>query len=227
MDSFSSHRRMLALVALVAMAPRTHARDHAGDVQRGARAAQTCMACHSFTPGQHLTGPSLADILGRKAGTAQGFGRYSQALQRSGIVWDPRELDAWLANPAARVPGTSMSFPGIADDRIRADLIAYLEAISHGAATPPRRELPDLKKGEGGARVTAIHACGDGYRVATADGKTEAFWEFNLRFKTDGSASGPRPGHPVIVRNGMQGDRASVVFAKIEEISAFVRRQCT
>jgi cytochrome c len=141
-------------------------------------------------------------------------------------VWDRRELDAWLANPAARVPGNAMSFSGIPDSRVRADVIAYLEAVAQGSITPPRRELPDLKKGDPGARVTAIRACGDTYRVTTADGQTEAFWEFNLRFKTDGSASGPAPGRPVLVASGMQGDRASVVFSRFEEIAAAVRREC-
>lgn len=228
MEPFASHRRrILALAASAAIAGQAHALDASVEVQRGARAAQACVACHSFTPGQHLTGPSLGDVLGRKAGTAPGFGRYSPALQRSGIVWGPRELDTWLAKPSAYVPGNAMHFPGIPDSRVRADLIAYLEAVSRGKVTPPRRELPDLKEGEPGSRVTSIHACGDSYRVTTADGKTQAFWEFNLRFKTDGSAHGPRPGHPVIVPNGMQGDRASIVFSNIDEISPYVRRQCT
>lgn len=197
-----------------------------GDIQRGAHAAQTCMACHSFLPGQHLTGPSLAGIWDRKAGTAEGFGRYSDALRHSGIVWTQRELDAWLTNPAALVPGNGMRFPGIEDSRSRADLIAYLQAVSQGAVAAPRRGLPDLKKGDPNARVTGIRACGDAYRVTTADGQTEVFWEFNLRFKTDGSASGPAPRRPVLLAAGMQGDRASVVFSRFEEIAGFVRRQC-
>lgn len=184
------------------------------------------MACHSFAPGQHLTGPSLAGVWGRKAGTAQGFGRYSDALRRSGLVWNQRELDAWLASPAALVPGTSMSFPGIQDSRTRADVIAYLAAVSRGAIAGARRDLPDLKKADPDARVTAIRVCGDTYRVTTADAKTEAFWEFNLRLKTDGSPAGPAPGRPVLVGSGMQGDRASVVFSRFEEIGAFIRRQC-
>lgn len=197
-----------------------------GHVQRGARAAQTCVACHSFTPGQHMTGPSLAGIWGRKAGAAQGFSRYSEALRHSGITWNAHELDAWLTNPAQRVPGNGMNFPGIADSRVRADLIAYLEAVSRGTLTPPGRELPDLKKGDPHARVTSIRACGDGYRVTTADGNTEVFWEFNLRFKTDSSSSGPAPGRPVLLASGMRGDRASVVFSRFEEITEFLRRQC-
>lgn len=216
---------VLALLAFTA-ATAAHAQTTDGDVQRGARAARACMACHSFTPGQNLTGPSLAGVVGRKAGTLAGFDRYSDALKRSGLVWNRRELDAWLTNPAALVPGNAMTFPGIPDGRTRADVIAYLEAVSHGAVIAPRRGLPDLKKADPDARVTSIRACGDSYRVTTADGKTEVFWEFNLRFKTDGSSAGPAAGRPVLVGAGMQGDRASVVFSRFEEIGRFVRRQC-
>lgn len=221
-------RIRLALLAACALsaAAATHAQTATGDVQRGARAARACMACHSFAPGQHLTGPSLAGVWGRKAGTAAGFGRYSDALRHSGLVWDRRALDAWLTDPAALVPGNAMSFPGIQDSRTRADVIAWLQAVSSGTATAPQRKLPDLKKADPDARVTAIRACGDSYRVTTADGRTEVFWEFNLRFKTDGSPAGPAAGQPILIASGMQGDRASVVFSRYEEIADLVRRQC-
>lgn len=76
------------------------------------------------------------------------------------------------------------------------------------------------------ARVTAIRYCGDTYRLTTADRKTHTLWEFNLRFKTDGSANGPPAGKPVLIGAGMQGDRAVVGFTRPEEISTFIRRQC-
>ena len=68
--------------------------------------------------------------------------------------------------------------------------------------------------------------CGDTYTVVTADGKNEKLWEFNLRFKTDSSKSGPPPGAPVVMGAGMRGDRASIVFASPEEISRFVKPSC-
>ncbi len=54
-----------------------------------------CAACHSVEPGVHLTGPSLAAIWGRRAGTVGGFGRYSSALKHAGITWDAPTLDGW------------------------------------------------------------------------------------------------------------------------------------
>ncbi len=193
---------------------------------RGAQAARACMACHSFTPGRHMTGPSLANVWGRKAGTAPGFGRYSDAMKQSGLVWDEKHLDAWIKNPAALVPGNDMRFPGIADARTRSDLLAYLEAVSRGRVAAPASGLANLKKADTASQVIAIRYCGDAYRLTTADQKTYTFWEFNLRFKTDGSADGPPAGKPVIVGSGMQGDRAEVVFSRPEEISGFIRRQC-
>lgn len=197
-----------------------------GDVERGARAARACMACHSFAPGRHLTGPSLAGVWDRKAGSAEGFGRYSEALKRSAVVWDERTLEAWLKSPSALIPGNAMVFDGIADPRTRADLLAYLRAVSEGRVVAPDPGPPSLKLVDAARQVSAIRYCGDAYRVVTGDRKTHVFWEFNLRFKTDGSASGPPAGKPVIVGTGMQGDRAAVVFARPEEIAAFVRREC-
>lgn len=218
-----SWRGVVPLLALIFGVPSAHA---AGDVARGAQAARDCMACHSFAPGHHMTGPSLAGIWGRKAGTAAGFARYSEALKHSGLVWDKRNLDAWLRNPAALVPGNEMEFPGIEDPHVRADLLAFLEAVSTGRVSVPDRHLPNLKQADAASQLTAIRYCGDTYRVITADRKTHTFWEFNLRFKTDGSVDGPETGKPVLVGTGMHGDRAAVIFSRPEEISAFIRRQC-
>lgn len=173
-----------------------------------------------------MTGPSLAGVWGRRAGAAMGFGRYSDALEKSGIIWDKKALDAWLQNPAAMVPGNTMSFAGIADAGMRDDLVAYLRAVSDGRISVPDRKPPDLKSADKSRQVTAIRYCKDSYRVATGDGDTHVWWEFNLRFKTDGGPQGPAAGKPVLVGNGMQGDRASVVFSRPEEISDFVRREC-
>lgn len=199
-----------------------------GDRVRGARAFGLCASCHSLDAGRHLTGPSLAGALGRKAGTAPGFGRFSAALRDSGIVWNETTLDAWLAKPANVVPGNSMQFGGIADAGVRADLIAFLRAADEGKAPAARRApaLPDLKRAPSSAVVARVRHCGDTYFVTNAQEQTIPYWEFNLRFKTDSGASGPMPGRPVLVGQGMQGDRAQLVFARFEEISTFIREEC-
>jgi len=200
----------------------------AGDSVKGARAFGACAACHSMEPERHLTGPSLAGIWGKKAATAQGFARFSPALKRAEIVWNESSLNAWLANPQKEVPGNYMLFGGIADAGVRADLTAYLRAASEGNAPPARRafRLPDLKQAPTSAVVTRVRHCGDTYFVTNGENKTIPYWEFNLRFKTDSTASGPAPGRPVLVGQGMQGDRAQLVFARFQEIATFIREDC-
>ena len=183
-----------------------------------------------------MTGPSLAKVWNQKAASAGGFSRYSEALKRANVVWNEATLDAWLANPEKLFPGTSMTFSGIKETKDRQDVIAYLKAVSEGKAPQEqhsgrgmmgmRREKLDLRKAPAGGLVTTITYCGDTYTVGTADGKTQKIWEFNLRFKTDSSKLGPLPGKPVAVGAGMQGDRASVVFASPKEISEFIKPSC-
>jgi cytochrome c len=85
---------------------------------------------------------------------------------------------------------------------------------------------PNLKKLEAAERVQAIRHCEDTYIVTTADGKTRDFWERNLRFKTDSSDEGPVKGAPAILRAGMMGDRASVIFAAPNEFGKFISTRC-
>src|SRR5947208_1415131 len=106
----------------------------AGDPVRGATTFQECAACHSTTPGEHMTGPSLAKIWQRKAGTVEGFHRYSEAMKHVNVVWSEETLDQWLSNPEGLIPGTSMTFPGLRDSKARQDVIGYLEAVSEGKA---------------------------------------------------------------------------------------------
>lgn len=205
----------------------------AGDPARGAVAFRQCAACHSLEPGSHLTGPSLAQILGRRAGTGEGFPRYSDALKKSGIVWNEKTLDGFLNSPQRSIPGNLMPFPGIQDKQQRADLVAYLktattkgesERMSRGGGMTP---LPaDLKKSGKNQRVRSIRYCGDTYYVTTETGETIPFWEFNLRFKTDSSKDGPPKGTPALVRAGMMGDRAFVVFSSPEEMAVVIERKC-
>lgn len=205
----------------------------AGEPATGAKVFQQCAACHSVKPGEHLTGPSLANLWGRKAGTAPGFRRYSEALRGSGVRWDGRTLDQWLANPGRFVPGNTMTFPGIKDAGQRQDVIGYLQAVSEGKAPPasPSRRggmmgggAPvDLKRADADSIVASMTHCGDTYTLETASGETHKIWEFNLRLKTDSSVRGPEPGKPVLIGAGMRGDRANIVFATPAEISGFIK----
>jgi cytochrome c len=200
----------------------------AGDGQRGAALFRACAPCHSLKPDQNMTGPSLAGVWDRKAGSLASFDRYSPALKSSDIVWDDKSLDAWLKSPQSLVPHNSMMFQGISDEQQRADLIAFLKAASAGHAAVPAMGpgFQDLKKLGADRQVQAIRYCCDTYYVTTADGHTADFWEGNLRFKTDSGNTGPPAGKPVMMPAGMMGDRASVFFASPEEMSTFIKHQC-
>ncbi len=205
----------------------------AGDAARGARVFQACAACHSIKPGEHMTGPSLADIWNQKAATVRGFERYSEALKRSNVIWNDASLEQWLASPEKFIPGSGMTFPGLREKQARQDVAAFLQAASQGKA--PKVEegrggmmmmnkgKPNLKQAPPEAQVTAIEYCRDTYTIKTAAGTADKVWEFNLRLKTDSSKDGPLPGKPVVVGAGMQGDRVSVIFAAPGEISGFIK----
>jgi cytochrome c len=208
----------------------------AGDPEAGAQVFRPCAACHTLEPGVHRTGPSLAGVFGRKAGTAEGFHRYSDALSSADLVWGEDTLSSFLADPQAFLPGNRMTFPGITDVQARADLIAYLQTATAAGAqaeageqggmmAPP--QLIDLRREVGpNNRITSIRYCGDTYTVAVESGESHPFWEFNLRFKTDSSNKGPEHGHPVLIPASMMGDRAFVIFAAPEEISRFIESKC-
>ncbi len=82
----------------------------------------------------------------------------------------------------------------------------------------------DLKTAPLSHQVVSIEYCGGTYRLQFKDGSTFEYPEFNLRFKTESSSDGPRPGAPVQVSAGMRGDRAFVIFAGADEISGSIRR---
>jgi len=234
-----------AIVALVTFASLSSALAETGDASRGQQDFRVCAPCHSLEPDRNMTGPSLADLWGRKAGGLSSFDRYSDALKSSGIIWDDRALDGWLTDPERMVPDNGMPFEGIKDARVRADLLAFLKGATKPGAAPERTAQaqmkgmggmmggmmgggrdPNLKNLEPAKQVKAITHCRDTYRVTTSDGKTRAFWERNLRFRTDTSQDGPEKGAPAIMPGGMMGDRASVIFAAPEEITKMIEPRC-
>jgi len=226
-----------ASVAIALIASRAIAAE--GDVRRGAEVYRACVACHTLEPGLHTTGPSLAGLMGRPAGRAEGYRRYSSGLHNAGFDWEPASLDAWIADPEAMVPGTSMTFRGMPDPQARADLIAFLAIATapggaesavtdgliprtyvRGTAPAPLADAPPS------ARVTAIRHCGDGFFITTGDGTETAYWEKNVRLKIDSVETGPPPGTAVILGSGMQGDRLSVIFASLADLTNLVTETC-
>ncbi len=118
-----------------------------GDPAAGRLVFRKCQACHSIEPRKNMLGPSLADVIGRKAGTEPNY-NYSPAMKAADLVWNAQTLDRYLKDPASVVPGNKMPFPGLKTDHDRADVIAFLAASSgtppaqNAAATPSSQQAP-------------------------------------------------------------------------------------
>ena len=78
---------------------------------RGETVASSCQACHNLSERQHRVGPHLINVLGRRAGSIEGF-EYSPAMRASGLVWNRERLREFLIAPTAVVPGTAMAAGG-------------------------------------------------------------------------------------------------------------------
>jgi cytochrome c len=105
---------------------------------RGENSAKKCQSCHTFDKGgRNTVGPNLWGIVGRPKAAVAGF-NYSAAMKAKGGNWTPEELDQYLQNPKAMVPGTNMNFAGIPRGSERADLITFLNGKSDNPAQLPK-----------------------------------------------------------------------------------------
>ncbi|HUL94122.1 MAG TPA: c-type cytochrome [Burkholderiales bacterium] len=119
-------RLVRALPLAVALAPAFAADDPAG---AGRKIFESrCVSCHENAPPSTATlGPSLAGIVGRKAGTGT-TGVHSRALAESGIVWNRSSLRSYLSDPGRAVPGTIMPLR-VENTKELEDLLNYLETL--------------------------------------------------------------------------------------------------
>lgn len=108
----------------IALLARLGAAQGAADDKPGKQVFERrCSGCHALD--KDLEGPRLGGVYGRTSGTVPGF-QYSEALQRSHIVWDAATLDQWLADPEKLVPHNDMSFQLVKADE-RSEIIEFLK----------------------------------------------------------------------------------------------------
>ena len=117
-----------AFIAVLVLAGATANPGYAQDAEHGETVFKPCAACHA-TDHASRVGPGLEGIVGRKAGTVPGF-RYSEAMKKSGIVWDTKTLDAYLESPQKVVPGNRMPYAGLKNPTDRTDLVVYLATLN-------------------------------------------------------------------------------------------------
>jgi nitrite reductase (NO-forming) len=145
-----------------------------GDATAGRLVFRKCQACHSMEPGKAILGPSLAGVIGRKAGSEGGY-NYSPAMKQANIVWDAKTLDAYLSDPQKFVPGNKMPFPGLKTDQDRADVVAFFAAAAVG--TPHAAAAP----GATAAKPAQPPAAGAAPQGAPGSGGYQADAKYTLR----------------------------------------------
>jgi cytochrome c len=126
-------KTFLRVIPLACISIAAGAAQAGGDPAHGAELfQQNCAACHSPERGQNLVGPSLFSVVGRTAASIADFA-YSDAMKRSGIVWTPDKLVAYLKAPRRFIPGIKMMFPGLPDQKDREDVVAFLSKAQESA----------------------------------------------------------------------------------------------
>ena len=103
-----------------------------GDPTRGKKLFKKCKACHALKAGRHKIGPSLYQVIGRKAGTAAGFKRY-RGLKGAEWTWTEETLDLFLTNPKKfvkkKADKRSSMLLKLREKKDRDDVISYLKSL--------------------------------------------------------------------------------------------------
>jgi cytochrome c len=121
---------ILALAMIVAFWIAAADAAFAADEPKGGQEAfnNSCRTCHSSKEGDNRLGPDLHGVIGRKAGSVQGY-NYSQSMKNSGITWDEASLDKFITNPDSLVPNNNMKpFTGVSDAGTRKSIIDFLKS---------------------------------------------------------------------------------------------------
>jgi cytochrome c len=137
--------RMIMIAAAFAILPAGQglAQDLGGDAAAGEQVYKKCMVCHRIGPGaKNAVGPTQNGLIGRTAGTAEGFA-YSplnKSAGENGLVWTEQAVFDYLPDPSAFLKkfltdkgkadlasgSTKMSFK-LASEKERKDVIAYIK----------------------------------------------------------------------------------------------------
>ena len=145
---------------------------------------------------------------------------------------DGRVPADWWEGPGQRREEATPHRPGIGRGSVGLkatvrSLLAggLLLAPAVGAHAQPAQPTP-LRNLVDDQVVAKIGYCRGEYMLTMANGAEHRYREFDLRFKTDGSSSGPESGKPALLSAGMRGDRAQVIFASLDDLKRFLVERC-
>ena len=123
---------LTSAVAALIVATGVTAAQAEGDAAAGEKVFKKCAACHVVDSDDKKVGPSLHNVIGRTAGTTEGF-KYSKSMIEAGeggLVWSEESIGEYLKDPKGYVKGNKMSFAGLKKDEDVANVIAYLKQFS-------------------------------------------------------------------------------------------------
>ena len=121
--------RVAAFFTAISIVTLSAGHSPAQDAAAGEKVFAKCKACHVADEDKNKIGPSLKGVIGRTAGTHEGF-KYSPAMVeagKGGLVWDDAKLTEYLKAPKIMVKGTKMAFAGLKKDEDLANVIAYIK----------------------------------------------------------------------------------------------------
>ncbi|MFK8052167.1 MAG: cytochrome c family protein [Woeseiaceae bacterium] len=121
--------------ALVALRARDDIFPDEASLAAASSEASWCMQCHNVAQNdEHLLGPNLDGVFNRQAGTATGYGRYSEAMVAAGLdgtFWSRDNLTKYLTDGNAFIPGNLMNQQtDLSDPAKMKQVLDYLEYIS-------------------------------------------------------------------------------------------------
>jgi cytochrome c len=117
------YKLMAVGLTLAATAGAAYAQDPAA----GEEVFKKCRACHQVgETAKNAVGPKLNGIIGRTAGSVEGF-NYSAANKNSGVTWTDDNFKKYIVDPKGFMPGNKMAFAGVKDEKDVNDLLAFLK----------------------------------------------------------------------------------------------------
>jgi cytochrome c len=141
------YRHLAIFAATIAVVPFGQ-NASAQDADAGEKVFKKCMTCHRIGDGaKNAVGPVQNGIIGRQAGTIEGFA-YSplnKAAGENGLIWNEETIFAYLPDPNAFLinflkekgkpelakGSTKMAFK-LTSEKERKDVIAYMKKFSPG-----------------------------------------------------------------------------------------------